>query len=73
MSWNYRIMRHEVDGEVWYGVHEVFYDEDGSVSWTTKPVFGPSETADDLIASAEMLLKDIKKYKESPLEYGDES
>ena len=29
MSWNYRVMRHEMDEGYWYGIHEVFYDEDG--------------------------------------------
>lgn len=29
MGWNYRVMKHEEMGEVWYGIHEVYYGEDG--------------------------------------------
>lgn len=35
MSWNYRIIHHDTDAEPWYGLHEVYYDGDGSVmAWT---------------------------------------
>lgn len=43
MSWNHRVIReiHEVGSErqLDYGVHEVFYGDDGSPSsWTKEPV-----------------------------------
>jgi hypothetical protein len=38
MSWNYRIVKKKYEHEVMYGIHEVYYDEDGSVSWTKNPI-----------------------------------
>jgi hypothetical protein len=40
VSWNYRVIRHEVGSETaWDGIHEVYYDELGRAnSWTKKPV-----------------------------------
>ena len=35
MNWNYRVILHDKDEDQWYGLHEVFYDDDGQVtSWT---------------------------------------
>lgn len=39
MSWNYRIIKHDKDAEVWYGLHEVYYDDKDNVdTWTEDPV-----------------------------------
>jgi len=41
MSWNYRIIFHNIDSDVqkhWYGLHEVYYKNDEIFSWTEKPV-----------------------------------
>jgi hypothetical protein len=68
--WNYRIMKHS-DGknEPWYGIHEVFYDENGKISsWTTNPIetgFSPSE----LFSSTIMKGRDIWKYRHEILDY----
>ena len=57
MSWNYRIMRHEVDGEVWYGVHEVYYDVNGEPRlWTEKPETIEHNTAKDVIETLTLRL-----------------
>ena len=49
--WNYRVIRKhhtEVDS-VTYHVHEVYYQEDGSIeSWTQEPVVPMGETAEKL-------------------------
>lgn len=39
MSWNYRVIRHEAEGRaVWFGLHEVYYDEKGTVrGWIASP------------------------------------
>ena len=36
MTWNHRVMKHvEPTGEVWFGIHEVHYDDAGNpVGWT---------------------------------------
>lgn len=39
MSWNYRIIETRFDTESRFGIHEVFYYEDGSIRcWTESPV-----------------------------------
>lgn len=39
MSWNYRIVAEESDGETTYRIHEVFYDDTGRpTSWAEDPV-----------------------------------
>jgi len=39
MSWNYRAILHDDPVEPWIGLHEVYYNEDGSVSaWTAEPI-----------------------------------
>lgn len=71
MSWNNRIMRHiEEDGSIWYGMHEVFYDDDGKISgWTEDAVLFGGESLRDLIASIVCLLKDFWKSRHSVLSF----
>ncbi len=39
MSWNYRVVRHSEDDDVWYAIHEAYYDEDGRLNGlTVEPV-----------------------------------
>ena len=46
MTWNYRVIRHkEPDGEYYYQVHEVYYDNQGEINgWSTNAsiVYGDS-------------------------------
>ncbi len=48
--WNYRVVRHSPEqGEIYYGIHEVYYNEDGSI-WvlTESPVDVHGEYVEDL-------------------------
>ncbi|MDD5722687.1 MAG: hypothetical protein PHY29_02980 [Syntrophales bacterium] len=36
MNWNYRVVRHELKGEVWFAIHEVYYNKSGEVCAMTK-------------------------------------
>lgn len=47
MSWNYRVIRSENDGEVCYAIHECFYDNKGGTiptRCTERPVEVEAET-----------------------------
>ena len=49
MTWNHRVLRqtHRLGGEdhVGFGVHEVYYDDDGKpTSWTVEPVTVAGDT-----------------------------
>ena len=59
--WNNRIIKHEKDGATWYSVHEVFYNEDGSIyAHTDDPITIVGETEEEAVGQAEQILRDIK-------------
>jgi hypothetical protein len=69
--WNYRIMKHEdkVENRVWYGLHEIYYSEDGKVhSWTVKPD-EVGDTPSEIFSSIIMKGKDVWKYRHAILDY----
>ena len=48
-TWEYRIARRTVDGETTYGIHEVYYDNNGGIRfWTTDPCEPAGETVEEL-------------------------
>jgi len=59
--WNNRIIKHEKDGVTWHSVHEVFYNEDGSIyGHTEDPITIVGETEEEAVEQAEQILRDIK-------------
>ena len=39
MSWSYRVLASEHEGEVFFEIHEVYYDEENNpISYTANPV-----------------------------------
>ena len=59
--WNYRIVRHRTKGVVWYGLHEVYYRENGKLwLWSDKPEC-VGDTVKDLVAGLAMQLRDATK------------
>ena len=69
MSWNYRVMHHKVGVQEYYGLHEVYYKEDGSVwLWTNDPeVMG--DTVDEIGSTLRMMINDFENSKHDVLEY----
>lgn len=69
MHWNHRIVRRKhtyVDGstEYTYGIHEVYYDEDGNVeTWTVEPTYPHGDSIEDIKWS----LKHMAKCLEHPV------
>ena len=59
--WNNRVIKHEKDGATWYSVHEVFYNEDGSIyAYTDDAIAIIGETEEEAVECAEQILRDIK-------------
>lgn len=59
MTWNYQILKHmEPDGRIWFGLHEVYRDEDGAIDTWTKYPFTAGESARDVILDLKLMLKD---------------
>ena len=49
MSWNHRILAHKDGDEVYFQIHEVYYDEDGKpISYTTDGANVGSESLDGI-------------------------
>ena len=80
MSWNYRIMRHVApegpytseEDRIWYGLHEVYYDDNGKPDGFTSDDLIATDTVDDLIGVLELMLRDARRYKDDVLEYEGE-
>jgi len=69
MSWNYRILQHRHPAGDTVALHEVFYEEDGSISaWSVEPECGHFESVDELERSLERMLNDVRRFKEAVLE-----
>jgi len=64
MSWNIRIMRHKRP-EVWYALHEVFYDDEGRVTgWTQEPTDVSGETVEEIYHYIKLIGDSLSKHPE---------
>jgi hypothetical protein len=70
MTWNHRVMRHvDPNGGIWFGIHEVYYDESGEPEgWTETPDGPHGETVEQLVAD---LARMIEASGRPVLEYED--
>jgi len=63
MSWNYRVVKGKCDdGEEYFGIHEIYYNDDGSirlVSEDQQPV--AAETLEDVKSVLQMMLDCLSK------------
>lgn len=57
MSWNYRVLAYEVDSQIYFKVHEVYYDKyDKPNGYTKEPITIEGEDLEDIMWS----LKEIE-------------
>lgn len=69
MSWNYRILKHRHPAGDTVALHEVFYEEDGSIrAWAVEPECGHFESIADLEGALKMMLNDVGRFREAVLE-----
>lgn len=71
MYWEYRVVDHTNDKEIWFSIHEIYYYSDGSImGWIKSPADACGETLDEVRASIEdmetALSKPIYKVGELP-------
>jgi len=78
MTWNYRVIdltEQAVDGELLYGIVEVYYDEQGNPEGYTDP-FILGDSLQELEESLQMMFKSIQKPTLNPKDFlrssGDE-
>ena len=65
MSWRYQAVWREDEGERFYSVAEVYFDEDGRLTaWTEDPLIAPGgESPGDLIWSVQAMATDCWNWK----------
>ena len=69
MTWNYRILAQEYKGELWFGIHEIYYNDDGIPDMCTEDAVG---VVGDNLAEISDTLKWMKKALKKPiLSYSD--
>lgn len=51
--WNYRVIKHEKEGQTWLSIHEVYYGDDGKLTGFT--VRATEVLADDEVGVKEQL------------------
>lgn len=57
MSWNFRLTKEEVHGEVQYAIREVYYDKDSKIiGWTADPSAPTGETKQEFISELVRML-----------------
>lgn len=59
MSWNYRIIFHDLGGDPYYALHEVHYDNDGKViRWSENPASFVADSKEELVDSLILARRD---------------
>jgi len=62
MSWNYRVIRHIVDEEEFFQIHEVHYNDDGHPEMITEEPISPfGETVEELSHTMIHMLSGLTK------------
>ena len=65
MSWNYRVIKHlatdpeNTSDEEYFGMYEVYYNEDGSIMGRTEDAIVIGDTFEELEEVLEMMKKDL--------------
>lgn len=71
MKWDYRIIEHDQNGQSYFAVHEVYYDEKGKIqSWTADPIEVAGDSKQEVLKTLKHMIEDTKQpeLKESELE-----
>ena len=64
--WNYRVFKTLINDREYYCIKETYYDEQGNViSYTDDTITGYFEDVEHLENVHELILADIKKYKDN--------
>lgn len=67
MAWDYRVMKRTAGDEVWYEIHEVYYDNSGRpVACTEQPSKPFGENITELAADLQYFTEALEK---PPLDY----
>jgi hypothetical protein len=63
-------MRHKKAKEDYFGLHEVYYDENDNVmGYSENPLTGLFDSVEELIVSHRMMVEDAEKRKEKIIDF----
>ena len=62
MTWNYRVLRHVDSGMEYYGLHEVYYNGDGSIAAWTEDSILVGEDFGEIAKAVKMIANDLEKH-----------
>ena len=62
--WNFRILKHDKGKDSWYGIHEVFYDDNKKPIACTQ---GPVDTVTDSVEGVKWILKKMTLGAKKPI------
>jgi len=60
MSWNYRVIKHD-EGDEWYAIHEVYYEDDEPSNVTVEPVYPSGSTHEEFEQNLRYYMKALEK------------
>ena len=62
MTWNCRIIYHDKDKYPWFGVHEVYYNQNGGIyAYTIEAMDLTGETEGELKEYIDMIQRDVNR------------
>jgi len=63
MSWNYRLVKEKTDDDGdWFGVHEVYYNKDGSIHLINdEPVSICGETPNEIMETCKKIIECLSR------------
>jgi hypothetical protein len=59
MKWHYRVIKHLHPQQDWFGIHEVYIDSEGKISWSAEPIKIAAETYNDIKKQLELMNSDL--------------
>lgn len=60
MTFNYRIIKHRYKKTVWYGLHDVFYEDKKPVAYVENPIIA-GDSVEEIQRVLKMIIKDSSK------------
>ncbi len=61
MNWRYQLTKETVDGHEQFAVREVYFDDDGKVSWTQDPIQIVGDSEQDITETLIRIRTDVKR------------
>jgi hypothetical protein len=71
--WNYRILKHKDKTGTWFGLHEVYYNKDGSINSYTQDEIVYGDTAQEVLSVLRQMLHDAETHSVREAPYDEDT